>query len=194
MTWSQVIAADRLGFTIGAHTMNHVALARIARPQARAEMWQSKATLEQMVGHPVIEFAYPYGSFNAYLAGQARAMGFESAASTMPGSWHEPGALWWLHRQRVSGWTTLAAFAGLVGGPWPGAPAAPAAPAAPVAPVAPTAPVVTPPQPKPQPKPQPTPAPISPKRIYTPVQATTVRTVPSKPKASLGYWPRSPRN
>jgi hypothetical protein len=67
----------------------------------------------------VVEFAYPYGSFNGYLAGQARAMGFESAASTMPGAWHEPGELWWLYRQRVGGSTTLASFAGLVGGPRP---------------------------------------------------------------------------
>jgi peptidoglycan/xylan/chitin deacetylase (PgdA/CDA1 family) len=119
MTWPQVTAADRLGFTIGAHTMNHVALARVPRSQARAEMSQSKQALEQMLGHPVVEFAYPYGSFNGYLAGQARAMGFESAASTMPGAVHEPGELWWLHRQRVSGWTSLASFAGLVNGPRP---------------------------------------------------------------------------
>ncbi len=119
MSWSQVIDADRLGFTIGAHTMNHVALARVPRWRARAEMLQSKQALEQMVGHRVLEFAYPYGSFNGYLAGQARAMGFESAASTMPGAWHQPGELFWLDRQRVSGWTTLAGFARLVGGPRP---------------------------------------------------------------------------
>jgi len=128
MTWSQVIASDRLGFTIGAHTMNHVALAAVPTWRALAEMSQSKRALEQMVGHPVIEFAYPYGSFNGYMAGQARAMGFESAASTMPGRWHQPGELWWLHRQRVSGWTSLASFAQLVGGPWPGAPATPPTP------------------------------------------------------------------
>jgi len=33
----------------------------------------------------VVEFAYPYGSFTGYLAGQARAMGFESAVSTTRG-------------------------------------------------------------------------------------------------------------
>lgn len=118
MSWSQVIAADRLGFTIGAHTMNH-ALARSRTSVALWEMSESKRQLQEMLGHPVIEFAYPYGSFNSYLAGRARAMGFESAASTMPGAWHQPGELWWLDRQRVSGWTSLAAFAQLVGGPRP---------------------------------------------------------------------------
>jgi len=65
------------------------------------------------------EFTYPYGSFNGYLVGRARAMGFESAASTIPGAWHQPGELWWLNRQRVGGWTTLASFARLVAGPRP---------------------------------------------------------------------------
>jgi peptidoglycan/xylan/chitin deacetylase (PgdA/CDA1 family) len=119
MTWSQVTAADRLGFTIGAHTMNHVPLASIRSSSAVWEMSQSKRVLEVVLGHPVTEFCYPYGSFNWYLAGRARAMGFESAASTMPGAWHQPGELWWLYRQRVSGWTSLPAFARLVGGPRP---------------------------------------------------------------------------
>lgn len=119
MNWSQVVAADRLGFTIGAHTMDHVALARYPRTSALWEMSESKRQLQEVLGHPVVEFAYPYGSFNGYLAGRARAMGFESAASTLPGAWHQPGELWWLNRQRVSGWTSLPAFARLVGGPRP---------------------------------------------------------------------------
>jgi len=67
----------------------------------------------------VVEFAYPYGSFTDYLAGQARAMGFESAISTTTGAWHQAGELWWLHRERVSGWTSLDDFARLVAGPRP---------------------------------------------------------------------------
>jgi peptidoglycan/xylan/chitin deacetylase (PgdA/CDA1 family) len=119
MSWSQVVAADRMGFTIGAHTMHHVALTRLRTSSAVWEMSESKRQLEEMLGHPVIEFAYPYGSFNGYLAGRARAMGFESAAATTRGSWHQPGELWSLSRQRVSGWTSLDEFARLVGGPRP---------------------------------------------------------------------------
>ena len=119
MTWSQVVAADRMGFTIGAHTMNHVALTQYPTARALWEMSESKRQLQEVLGHPVTEFAYPYGSFNSYLAGRARAMGFESAASTMSGAWHQPGELWWLTRQRVGGSTSLLGFAGLVGGPRP---------------------------------------------------------------------------
>jgi len=117
MTWAQVVHADRMGFTIAAHTMHHVPLARISRASAFAEMSQSKQVLEAMLGHSVTQFAYPYGSFNRFLAQQARQLGFESAASTMPGAWHQSAELWWLHRQRVGGSTSLPAFAQLVGGP-----------------------------------------------------------------------------
>jgi peptidoglycan/xylan/chitin deacetylase (PgdA/CDA1 family) len=119
MTWTQVVQADQMGFTIAAHTMHHVPLASIRTASALWEMAESKRVLEGMVGHPVIEFAYPYGSFNYYLASRARAMGFESAASTIPGPWHQAGQLWWLTRQRVGGGTSLAGYAWLVGGPRP---------------------------------------------------------------------------
>lgn len=129
MTWNQVVQADRMGFTIAAHTMHHVQLTALPAASAIAEMKQSKQVLEGMLGHPVTQFAYPYGAFNGYLAWQARSMGFESAASTLPGAWHQSSDLWWLHRQRVSGATSLNQFAQLVGGPWPGAALPPTVPA-----------------------------------------------------------------
>jgi peptidoglycan/xylan/chitin deacetylase (PgdA/CDA1 family) len=119
MTWDQIRAADAMGFTIAAHTMNHVPLASSAWGRALWEMSQSKRVLESVLGHRVSQFAYPYGSFNVYLAAQARSMGFEAAASTLPGAWHQPGELGWLYRQRVSGWTSIYDFARLVGGPDP---------------------------------------------------------------------------
>ncbi|HEV3096818.1 MAG TPA: polysaccharide deacetylase family protein [Candidatus Dormibacteraeota bacterium] len=116
MTPSQVVAADGMGFTIGAHTVDHVALA--AQPPARAtwEMKQSKLMLEDLLGHPVLDFAYPYGSFNGYDMAQARSLGFETAASTMSGSMHSAGQLFELSRLRIGGGLPLSAFARVVGG------------------------------------------------------------------------------
>src|SRR5260370_172572 len=193
MSWSQVVAVDRLGFTIGAHTMNHVALTRVPTWRAVAEMSESKKALEDMLGHPVTEFAYPYGNFNRYLAGRARAMGFESAASTMPGAWHQPGELWWLDRQRVSGWTTLAGFAQLVGGPRPGPPAAPAVPAPPVVLPPPTRVVIwptavpAPPSKRQSPAPLPPPKP-PPRRVAPP----PTQTPPPPPPPPLPHPTPSP--
>jgi peptidoglycan/xylan/chitin deacetylase (PgdA/CDA1 family) len=119
LTPSQIVAADGMGFTIGAHTVDHVALA--AQPATRAswEIRQSKLTLEGLLGHPVRDFAYPYGSFNAYDMAQAKSLGFETAVSTLPGAWHSPGQLYELSRVRVGGGLLLASFANLVGGPPP---------------------------------------------------------------------------
>ena len=119
MTPSQVVAADSMGFTIGAHTVDHVALA--AQPPTRAtwEMKQSKLTLEGLLGHPVAEFAYPYGSFNPYDVAQVKSLGFEAAVSTISGTLHSAGQLFLLSRMRIGGGLPLSTFATVVGGPPP---------------------------------------------------------------------------
>jgi peptidoglycan/xylan/chitin deacetylase (PgdA/CDA1 family) len=119
MTPSQVVAADAMGFTIGAHTVDHVALAAQAPARATWEMKQSKLALENLLGHAVVDFAYPYGSFNQYDMAQAKSLGFETAASTMYGSAHSAGQLFQLSRMRIGGGLPLTTFAGVVGGPPP---------------------------------------------------------------------------
>ena len=49
------------GGEIGAHTMTHPILASLSTPCAEAEIEQSKARLESMLGTPVKAFAYPFG-------------------------------------------------------------------------------------------------------------------------------------
>jgi peptidoglycan/xylan/chitin deacetylase (PgdA/CDA1 family) len=119
MTPNQIVGADSMGFTIGAHTVDHVALAAQVPARASWEIRQSKLTLETLLGHPVRDFAYPYGSFNLYDMAQAKSLGFETAVSTLSGTWHSPGQLFELSRLRVGGGLPLASFAHLVGGPPP---------------------------------------------------------------------------
>jgi peptidoglycan/xylan/chitin deacetylase (PgdA/CDA1 family) len=119
MTPSQVVAADAMGFTIGAHTVDHVALAAQAPARASWEIKQSKLTLEELLGHPVLDFAYPYGSFNQYDMAQARSLGFETALSTLYGAFHSAGQLFELSRMRIGGGLPLTYFARMLGGPAP---------------------------------------------------------------------------
>jgi peptidoglycan/xylan/chitin deacetylase (PgdA/CDA1 family) len=157
MTPSQVVAADAMGFTIGAHTVDHVALA--AQPYARAtwEMKQSKLTLEELLGHPVVDFAYPYGSFNQYDVAQAKSLGFETAVSTMYGTVHSAGQLFLLSRMRIGGGLPLTYFAGVVGGPQPTAAELRSVGVAPASSPAPSATARPSPTPTPTPAPSPSP-------------------------------------
>jgi len=119
MTPNQIVAADGMGFTIGAHTVDHVALTAQAPARAIWEIKQSKLTLEGLLGHPVLDFAYPYGSFNLFDMAQAKSLGFETAVSTLPGTWHSATQLFELSRLRIGGGLLLASFAHVVGGPPP---------------------------------------------------------------------------
>ena len=49
------------GHGIGAHTLTHPHLTRLPRDRARAEIFDSKALLEDRFGVPVCHFCYPYG-------------------------------------------------------------------------------------------------------------------------------------
>jgi len=159
MTPNQIVAADSMGFTVGAHTVDHVALAALAPARAAWEIRQSKLTLETLLGHPVSDFAYPYGSFNAYDMAQARSLGFETAVSTLPGTWHSASQLFELSRVRVGGGLPLAYFANLVGGPRPTSAELAGAGVAPTSPPAPSAAPTS--SPAPAPSPTPTPAPTA---------------------------------
>jgi peptidoglycan/xylan/chitin deacetylase (PgdA/CDA1 family) len=84
------LAADPL-ITIGAHTMTHPRLATVPPDEARAEMAESRAALEQQLGVPVRHLAYPVGDVTS--AGErefalAAELGFATAVTTRPGHLH----------------------------------------------------------------------------------------------------------
>lgn len=89
MTWSEIseLNEDPL-CSIGAHTINHYAIARLEPDKARYEMEESARVLEYELGDKPRHFAFPYGYPAA--AGQrdfelARKIGFQSACTTRHG-------------------------------------------------------------------------------------------------------------
>jgi peptidoglycan/xylan/chitin deacetylase (PgdA/CDA1 family) len=84
LTLAEVAAVDEGGLIeLGAHTVNHPALANISTAVQQEEIQQSKIHLEDILGHPVHSFAYPYGSFNAQTPGLVKEAGFARACSTI---------------------------------------------------------------------------------------------------------------
>ena len=63
-------------FELGAHTYSHLPLARMAREQARREILDGKAWLEDVTGKPAIAFCYPRGKFTAETARLVEEAGF----------------------------------------------------------------------------------------------------------------------
>jgi peptidoglycan/xylan/chitin deacetylase (PgdA/CDA1 family) len=67
---------------IGAHTVSHGCLGRVAPEAQRAEIVQSKAELESVTGAAVTVFSYPNGSYSAETPGLVKALGFACACTS----------------------------------------------------------------------------------------------------------------
>lgn len=89
MTWDEIgtLAADPQ-VTIGAHTVNHIMLAKATPAVVRREMQMSAAVIEAALGRRPAHFSYPVGDPTS--AGPrefaiARELGFKTAVTTRPG-------------------------------------------------------------------------------------------------------------
>ena len=86
----QVIALHRAGMEIGAHSVTQQALATLSNAEARAEIANSRARLENIVQAPVRLFSYPEGKpgadFEKRHANMLRSAGFDAAVTTAPGA------------------------------------------------------------------------------------------------------------
>jgi len=120
MTPAQVQQVDAEGMVIGAHTVHHVALAKVPYSVAQAEIDGSKQLLEQLLGHPVLDFAYPYGSYDPAVGELVRLAGFRDAATTYSSDVQYFSLPFVLNRYKVMGGESLAAFAGQALLPPPG--------------------------------------------------------------------------
>ena len=78
------------GHEIGSHTLTHPHLASLPRDRARAEIFDSKASLEDRFGIAVRHFCYPYGDYDDATRDLVSAAGYESAATVRFGA-NRPG-------------------------------------------------------------------------------------------------------
>ncbi len=102
LTNDQIRELDQSGLiTIAAHTRHHVGLADRQSDKQKDEIGGSKQDLEQVVGHPITAFAYPYGNFNAAVKRLVAEAGFRTGFSTILGSIHTSSSLFEARRIRV---------------------------------------------------------------------------------------------
>ncbi len=110
VTKAMIKEMDAAGIEIASHTVDHPNLAHTSAPMVAFEVVESKLWLERLLGHPVVDFAYPSGRFNASVIEQVDKAGYSSAVTVEPGTFHSWADRFDWTRVRVSGGETLATF------------------------------------------------------------------------------------
>jgi peptidoglycan/xylan/chitin deacetylase (PgdA/CDA1 family) len=81
MTGGQVRELAAAGIEIGSHAATHVRLAGASPAQLTAEVSESRASLNALLGTDIRGFAYPYGSMDAEARRAVRDAGYEYACA-----------------------------------------------------------------------------------------------------------------
>ena len=79
MTWEELREHAGHGVEIGSHGVTHAHLTRLSDDELRNELGESKAEIEDVLGRPCRELAYPYGEHDERVRAAARAAGYERA-------------------------------------------------------------------------------------------------------------------
>ncbi len=77
MSEEQISKLDKDGFEILSHTVSHPFLTEINDDSVKAELVQSKQTLESIVGHEVVGVSYPHGAKDDRVCEAARNAGYK---------------------------------------------------------------------------------------------------------------------
>ena len=89
LSWRDVAEMQRLGMTIGAHTLTHPNLPSAGLADAHAEIAGSRRRLEAELKTPITMFSYPNGGAERYFTPEIRqlaiAAGFEAATTSWNG-------------------------------------------------------------------------------------------------------------
>jgi peptidoglycan/xylan/chitin deacetylase (PgdA/CDA1 family) len=99
----QLLEMDRNGIQIGSHTISHVNLVKTSGANRSRELRESKASLERLVGHSVLDFCYPSGQYDASVVQAVQEAGYETATTTSPGTRHSLADRYTWTRVRIGG-------------------------------------------------------------------------------------------
>ena len=107
---AEVLKMDREGIEIASHTVDHPNLARMGPSVTTFELGASKNCLEGLLGHPVVDFAYPAGKYNWQTIDALRQAGYSTAVIEDGSSLHNQDNRYLWGRVRVGGGESLSDF------------------------------------------------------------------------------------
>jgi len=79
MTWADLRAHADRGVLVGSHGVSHAHLTRLTDAELKRELVDSKQAIEDELGRPCPELAYPYGEHDERVRRTARSVGYERA-------------------------------------------------------------------------------------------------------------------
>lgn len=64
LSWQEIKLMQAANISIGSHTLTHPNLTKLSKEEQRAEIYESKIMIEDILGTEVNSFAYPYGIYD----------------------------------------------------------------------------------------------------------------------------------
>ena len=118
LTWLEVEALAKAGWTIGSHGVEHLDLTQQDAATVMHELGDSKREIESRLGRPCRHFAYTWGRFTPALQRAVRQAGYASAVSGLHGSMSSASEVYALPRIDIRTEYELGDFKDLVTGRW----------------------------------------------------------------------------
>jgi len=81
----EILDMQRQGVSFQSHSCSHPSLPALDDDQLARELVESRAALQQLLGHPVDYLAYPFGHVDERVVTATRRAGYRAAFSTQPG-------------------------------------------------------------------------------------------------------------
>jgi peptidoglycan/xylan/chitin deacetylase (PgdA/CDA1 family) len=116
LTWEQIREMHARGIEFGSHTLTHPMLAQVPADEARREIAESRALIEDRLGARVSLFCYPRGDHDIRVKRLVAECGYDAACTTIPGVNGQGADLLALRRTYISRRDTTAEFAKKVAG------------------------------------------------------------------------------
>ena len=81
MGWSELEACMEAGVEIGAHTLDHPRLTRLAPAEIEHQLGEGRRLLSERLGQETVSFCYPYGDWDPQVAELVSRAGYRSAVT-----------------------------------------------------------------------------------------------------------------
>ena len=85
LSWAAAREMALDGISFGSHTLSHADLSTLAPSAAARELHDARQQIEQALGQPVLNLAYPYGRFTPAIKDIVRRAGYRAACSCPTG-------------------------------------------------------------------------------------------------------------